>query len=121
MKTLLTAALALLPTTALADFECNIVQQCGMDQCEAFQGEPVVVREAGDLWQLNFGGQVYEGYVTSTIEGLSQIDIVIPPQQGTSALISIFDNGMAAMTFHAMSDGGLIAITGYGDCAGDGG
>ena len=113
--------LALLPTTAFADFQCTIAQQCGMGQCEAFQGEPVVVHEAGDLYEVTFGGQIYEGYVTSTLEGLAQLDIVVPPQQGTSALISIFENGTTAMTFHAMTDGGVIAVTGYGDCTGEGG
>ena len=119
MKTL-AFALLLLPTAALADFDCAIAQQCGGGACEPFGGGPMVVREVGDTWQVEIDGTVYEGYSTTTMDTGGEVSIVIPTQQGMSGLVSIYPTGEVSFTAHAYS-GQAIAITGSGNCAGVGG
>ena len=75
MKTL-AFALLLLPTAALADFDCAIAQQCGGGACEPFGGGPMVVREVGDTWQVEIDGTVYEGYSTTTMDTGGEVSIV---------------------------------------------
>jgi hypothetical protein len=112
--------LALLPTPVLADFDCALAQQCGGGTCEPFNGGPMIVRELGDTWQVEIDGTIYEGYATTTMEAGGEVSIVLPPQQGMSGLVSIYPSGEVSFTAHAYSDG-AIAITGSGNCAGEGG
>jgi hypothetical protein len=121
MKRLAIAVFACLPTAALADYSCTITQQCGLGQCEPFPGDPVVMHEAGDTWQINFGGTVYEGYVSTTVEGTGELNIVLPPQNAVSGLVSLYESGAVAMTFHALNGTDVVAITGFGSCQGTGG
>ncbi len=121
MKVAYVFALALLPAPAMAGFDCTLVQQCGGGACEPFTGGPMVLTEAGDVWQISLDGQQWQGYATTTLEVGSEVSIVIPPQSGMSGLISVYPNGEAAFTVHAMGDSGLVVITGSGNCSGEGG
>ncbi|MCX7289115.1 MAG: hypothetical protein NTW20_16615 [Rhodobacterales bacterium] len=117
----LLAVLALAPAPTLAaSFDCTIVQQCGGGTCEAFEGGPLVVKEAGDVWQVSLAGQAWEGYSTTTVEAGGEVSIVLPPQNGISGLISIYPSGEVSFTVHAYGDA-AVAITGSGTCAGEGG
>ena len=119
MKRLL-ALITLLPTPALANFDCSIERQCGGGACEAFAGGPMTVRELGDSWQVEIAGTIYEGYETTTMETGGEVSIVLPPQQGISGLVSIYPSGEVSFTVHAYSEG-AVAITGSGNCSGEGG
>jgi hypothetical protein len=121
MKRAYLFALALLPTPALAGFDCTLVQQCGGGTCEAFTGGPMVLTETGDVWQIALDGQQWQGYATATLEAGGEVSIVIPPQGGISGLISITPTGEAAFTVHATSDNTLVVITGSDSCGGVGG
>ncbi len=121
MRHALILSLVLLPAPALsASFDCTIQQQCGGGTCEPFAGGPMVVREMGDLWQVEIGGTIYEGYATTTMDTGGEVSIVLPPQQGMSGLVSIYPSGEVSFTAHAYGDG-PVAITGSGNCAGEGG
>jgi hypothetical protein len=112
--------LALLPTPALAAFDCTLTQQCGGGTCEPFTGGPLLVKESGDVWAITIGDQRFDGYSASTVVAGGEVSIVIPPQDGMSGLISIYPSGEIIFTAH--SDGGsAVAITGTGTCAGEGG
>jgi hypothetical protein len=113
--------LALLPLPALADFDCTLLQQCGGGTCEDFTGGGLLLQEAGDVWQISIDGQKWDGYATTTMADAGAVSIVIPPVDGMSGLISVYPSGEAAFTVHAMSETGLVAITGTGNCAGEGG
>jgi hypothetical protein len=119
MKRLI-AALSLVATPALADFECTIERQCGGGACEAFAGGPLILHEAGDIWQASMDGAMWEGYAASTVEDGGEIAIVIPPQQGLSGLISVYPSGEVSFTVHAYGDI-AVAITGQGNCIAGGG
>lgn len=116
----LAALLALIPSATLAGFECNIDRQCGGGTCEPFTGDPFLIEEAGDVWQISWQGQAWEGYQTSMIEAGGEVSIVIPPQNGVSGLVSIFSAGEILFTAHAMGDS-AVAITGSGTCMANGG
>jgi hypothetical protein len=103
-----------------ASFDCTILQQCGGGTCEAFDGGTMLVRQAGDVWQVSLAGQAWEGYSTTTTEAGGEVSIVLPPQNGISGLISIYPTGEVSFTVHAYGDA-AIAITGSGNCAGEGG
>ena len=121
MKHLLLAVAGMAPAPALAaSFDCAITQQCGGGTCEAFDGGPMLVQEAGDVWQVSLAGQSWEGYSTTTLVAGDEVSIVIPPQNGMSGLISIYPTGEVSFTVHAYGDA-AVAITGSGTCAGEGG
>jgi hypothetical protein len=111
-------ALALLPTPALANFECTILQQCGGGVCEPFTGGPMTITQAGDLWQVSMAGQTWEGPGT-TREDAGEFAIYLPPQNGMSGLISIYPSGEVSFTAHAYGDM-AVAITGSGTCVAPG-
>ena len=119
MKTAAIAILALFPAQAFA-FECTIAQQCGGGTCEPFAGGPLLVKEAGDVWQVSMDGQNWQGYSTTTTETGGEVSIVLPPQGGMSGLISIYHGGEISFTVHAYGSG-AVAITGSGNCMADGG
>jgi hypothetical protein len=121
MKHLVLAVALMAPAPIwAASFDCTIAQQCGGGTCEAFDGGPMLVQEAGDVWQVSLAGQSWEGYSSSTQTAEGEVSIVIPPQNGMSGLISIFPSGEVLFTAHAYGDS-AIAITGSGTCAGEGG
>lgn len=120
MKPLI-VALSLFATPALANFDCAIERQCGGGTCEAFAGDPLLLQEVGDTWQVSLNGGVWEGYSSTTLTEGGEVSIVIPPQNGVSGLVTVMPSGQVAFTVHANSDAGLIAITGEGNCAGVGG
>ena len=121
MRLAITLVLGLAPLPALAaSFECTIQTQCGGGTCEAFTGGPFLIEEAGDLWRVSSDGQSWDGYATTTVEMGGEVSIVLPPQNGMSGLISIFPSGEVLFTAHAYGDG-AVAITGMGNCAGEGG
>jgi hypothetical protein len=120
MKHAVLALLALIPTQALAGFECTIDRQCGGGTCEPFDGGPFLIQEAGDVWRISWQGQEWEGYSTTTLEAGGEASIVIPPQNGVSGLISIYPSGEISFTAHAYGDG-AVAITGSGNCMTEGG
>ena len=49
-----------------------------------------------------------------------EVSIVLPPQNGMSGLVSIFPSGEFLFTAHAYGQG-AVAITGSGNCTGEGG
>ncbi len=114
MKTL-SLVLALLPAPALADYACTLVQQCGGGACEDFTGGPATLRELGDSWQLEIGGQIWEGFGTASADTGGELSVVFPPQNGASGLASLFPSGDVLMTFHAFAES-PVAITGTGTC-----
>ena len=108
----------LVPAPALAaSFDCTIARQCGGGTCEPYGGGPLVLEEAGDLWQVSTGGQSWQGYASAAPEQGGELSIVIPPQNGVSGLISVYPSGEVSFTVHAFGEG-AIAITGSGTCAG---
>ena len=113
-------ALVLLPTPALANLDCTLAQQCGGGTCEPFTGGPMLLKEAGDVWQISLDGQQWDGYTANTPDPDAEISIVIPPQGGISGLISVLPTGEVAFTVHAAGDQGLVAITGSGTCSAGG-
>jgi hypothetical protein len=120
MRHVLLALMALSPLPAFAGFECAITRQCGGGTCEPFDGGPFLIEEAGDVWRIDWEGQAWEGYSTTTIEDGGEVSIVIPPQNGVSGLISIYPSGEISFTAHAYGDG-AVAITGSGNCMTEGG
>jgi hypothetical protein len=120
MKAVVLALLALIPTQALASFECTIDRQCGGGTCEPFDGGPFLIEEAGDYWRVSWQGQAWEGYSTTTIADGEEVSIVVPPQNGVSGLISIYPSGEISFTAHAYGDA-PVAITGSGNCMTEGG
>ncbi|MDX5351344.1 MAG: hypothetical protein LPJ95_11695 [Paracoccaceae bacterium] len=118
MKRLL-LTLAILPTPALANFECTAERQCGGGVCEPYPGGPFLVEETGETVRVLADGQTWEGYVTN--DGSSdELSIVLPPQNGMSGLITIFPDGAFLFTAHAQGDM-AVAITGEGTCVATGG
>lgn len=120
MKKLI-VVLSVFATPALANFDCAIERQCGGGACEAFAGGPLVLQETGDTWQVSLDGGVWQGYSSTTMTEGGEVSIVIPPQNGVSGLVTVMPTGQVAFTVHANSEAGLVAITGEGNCAGDGG
>jgi hypothetical protein len=121
MRLALGLLLGLVPAPILAaSFDCTIAQQCGGGTCEPFTGGSFLVQEVGDIWRVTSDGQSWEGYASTTIDAVGELSIVIPPQNGLSALISIYPSGEILFTAHAYGDG-AVAITGMGNCAGEGG
>ena len=120
MKAAALAVLALLPAPAFAGFDCSVLQQCGGGTCEAYVGGPFLIEEAGDVWRVSTDGQSWEGYLTTTMDTGGEVSIVLPPQNGMSGLVSIFPSGEFLFTAHAYGQG-AVAITGSGNCAGEGG
>jgi hypothetical protein len=121
MRLALGLLLGLAPIPGLAaSFDCAIQQQCGGGTCEPFEGGPFLVEEIGDIWRISSDGQSWDGYATTTIETAGELSIVIPPKDGLSGLVSIYPSGEILFTAHAYGDG-AVAITGMGNCAGEGG
>jgi hypothetical protein len=113
-------AFALLPTPALAGFDCTILRQCGGGTCEPFTGGNMLVEETGDVWSITMDGQRWEGYSASTLTEGGEVAVVVPPQNGMSGLISVYPSGEILFSVHA-NGSGAIAITGSGNCSGVGG
>jgi hypothetical protein len=113
-------ALAADPALA-ASFDCTIERQCGGGACDPFTGGPLVLEETGDMWQVSLDGTVWQAYASTTIEDGGEVSLVIPPQGGMSGLITVMPSGQVAFTVHANSEIGLVAITGEGNCTGEGG
>jgi hypothetical protein len=121
MRLFMPLLLALSPAPALAaSFDCVIHTQCGGGTCEPYPGGPFLIEELGDLWRVSADGQVWEGYSTTTMDTGGEVSIVLPPQGGMSGLVSIYPTGEISFTAHAYGDG-PVAITGSGNCAGEGG
>ncbi|MBN8632620.1 MAG: hypothetical protein J0L76_17415 [Rhodobacterales bacterium] len=120
MKFSVLTFLALIPTSALAGYECTATQQCGGGTCEPYAGGPFLIEEAGDVWRVSTDGQAWEGYQTTTVEAGGEVSIVLPPQNGMSGLVSIFPSGEFLFTAHAYGQG-AVAITGSGNCMAEGG
>ncbi len=102
MKTL-AFALLLLPTAALADFDCHRpLWRRGLRPLGGPWSSARSANLARDRWPIHHhdGGRL--------------------PQQGMSGLVSIYPTGEVSFTAHAYS-GQAIAITGSGNCAGVGG
>ncbi len=120
MKLSCLTLLALGAAPAFAGFECRIEQQCGGGSCEPFDGDAFLIEAAGDVWRIEWEGQLWEGYSATTIEAGGEASIVIPPQNGVSGLISIFPTGEMLFTAHAYNES-AVAITGSGNCMTEGG
>jgi hypothetical protein len=118
------AALALLPTPALAAYDCVLVEECTASGCEAFAGGQVLIRQQGEGWVITMEDTQLVG--TSALapdtgafaEGV--VSILIPPQEDMTGLISIYPTGEMFLTAHvtALQAG---AVTFSGTCAGEGG
>ena len=117
----LTLAFCLVTTPVLAAIECTIERQCGGGACDPFTGGPMVLEETGDVWQVSLDGSVWQAYASTTMEAGGDVSLVIPPQGGMSGLITVKPSGQVAFTVHADAEIGLVAITGEGTCAGEGG
>ena len=120
MKRAVLVLLGLIPAPAFAGYECIATQQCGGGTCEAYAGGPFLIEEAGDFWQVSTDGQSWDGYLTTTMDAGGEVSIVLPPQNGMSGLVSIFPSGEFLFTAHAYGQG-AVAITGSGNCTGEGG
>ena len=121
MKSLLIGLVTLLPSAALADFECFVERQCGGGQCAPWSGESLLIKAAGDVWQVDVQGTVFIGYDTSTVAS-GEVNIVVPTVAGTSGLISIMPSGASVMTFHSISDNlNLMAVSAFANCVATGG
>ena len=121
MKYATVLLLTLSASPALANFTCVVERQCGGGACEAFSGGPLTLREAAGAWQVGLGGAEWEAYPVTEIAPGGEINLVIPPQDGMSGLITVTPAGALAFTAHAGSEDGLVAITGEGTCTSEAG
>jgi len=112
------ALVALLPTQALAGFECTVSRQCGGGTCEPYPGSPFVIEQTGDTWTVQADAQVYQAFDAGTLDESGELVLVMPPQGGMSGMISIFPEGQFLFTAHAA---GPVSITGEGACVATGG
>jgi hypothetical protein len=117
MKTAL-ALLALLPTSAMAGFDCAVDRQCGGGTCEPFAGGPFAIEQSGDIWEVKLGDQLWQAFDAGHIDDTGELVLVMPPQAGMSGMISIFPDGKFLFTAHAA---GPVAISGEGACTATGG
>jgi hypothetical protein len=117
MKTAL-ALLALLPTSAMAGFDCTVDRQCGGGTCEPFAGGPFAIEQSGDIWEVKLGDQLWQAFDAGHIDDTGELVLVMPPQAGMSGMISIFPDGKFLFTAHAA---GPVAISGEGACTATGG
>jgi hypothetical protein len=115
MKHILLIATLLAPAPAMADFSCTLERQCGGGTCEPFAGGPMLLTEAGDVWQVTIGDQTWEGYSTTTVT-TGELSIVIPPQSDISGLVSVYPSGNGVFTVHTDGPDGLVVISGTGTC-----
>ena len=124
-------AIALLPTAALAAFDCTLQTMCVMATCEPVGDIPVLVKPEGDLWTLTFPDTppLTGPAIAGGAEGNS-VTIAFPPQafglDSLSGLLDIFPSGQLVFTAHSTSTGGVMEMTGLpvsytGLCAGEGG
>lgn len=118
MKAAALALLALLPTQALAGFECTVDRQCGGGTCEPFAGGPFLIDQAGDIWEVKSGDQTWQAFDAGDIDDTGELVLIMPPQAGMSGMISIFPEGQFLFTAHAA---GPVAISGEGACTATGG
>lgn len=109
---------ALLPTSALAGFDCTVERQCGGGTCEPFTGGPFAIEQIGDTWSVKLGEQVWQAFDSGHIDDTGELVLVMPPQAGMSGMISIFPDGKFLFTAHAA---GPVAISGEGACTATGG
>lgn len=118
MKFAALALVALMPTAALAGFDCTVDRQCGGGTCEPFQGGPFAIEPTGDTWEVKLGEQVWQAFDAGHIEDTGELVLVMPPQAGMSGMISIFADRKFLFTAHAA---GPVAISGEGACTATGG
>lgn len=118
MRSVVLAMLALLPTQALAGFECTVARQCGGGTCEPYSGGPFVIEQTGDTWSVTADAQSWQAFDAGYVEDTGELVLVMPPQGGMSGMISIFPEGQFLFTAHAA---GPISITGEGSCVATGG
>lgn len=118
MKHAVLAALALIPAPALAGFECTAERQCGGGTCEAYAGDPFLIEQAGDIWEVKSGDQSWQAFDAGNVDDTGELVLVMPPQAGMSGLVSIFPDGKFLFTAHAA---GPVAISGEGACVATGG
>jgi hypothetical protein len=109
---------ALLPAPALAGFECTVERQCGGGTCEAYSGGPFLIEPAGDIWEVKSGDQTWQAFDAGHIDDTGELVLVMPPQAGMSAMVSVFPDGKFLFTAHAA---GPVAISGEGACVATGG
>lgn len=112
------ALAALLPTTALAGYECTASRQCGGGACEVYPGGPFKIEQSGDVWTVQADAQTYQAFDAGSIDASGELVLVMPPQGGMSGMISIFPEGQFLFTAHAA---GPVSITGEGTCVATGG
>lgn len=121
MKRLL-LPLLLVPTTALADFDCQFQQTCTPEGCTPYEGGPMAVRQAGETYLVIVGDDTRVGYETTTDGPEGLFSLVIPPgDDAFSALLTILPSGSAGMSVHGGADIDVQIFTLTGLCAGDGG
>jgi hypothetical protein len=126
-------ALALLPTPALAGFDCVLQTVCIMATCEPAGDIPVLVKQDGDNWTITFPEAApLTGIPLAGSAEANSITIALPPQDAfefdrLSGLIDIFPSGTIVMTAHSHNTGSVMdGMTGLtasytGLCAGEGG
>lgn len=119
MKHAALAVLALiLPTSAIAGYECRVDRQCGGGTCEPYAGGPFLIDQVGDLWEVKSGDQTWQAFDAGRIDDGGELVLIMPPQGGMTGMVSIFPEGAFLFTAHAA---GPVAISGEGACVTTGG
>jgi hypothetical protein len=97
------AALALLPTPALADFDCTLVEECSKTGCLPFPGGPLLLRDQGERWTITLDDTALTGVALSGADGpaLDMVTLAVPYQDDMSGWISIYPTGELTFTVHA--------------------
>jgi len=127
------AGLTLLPTPALAAFDCVLQTYCAMATCESAGDVAVLIKQEGEVWIMD-DGQGSPPLLGMAIAGgaeENEVTIVFAPEdqdpsQPISALLDIYPTGQLAFTIHSHATGGVMDMTGVpvsytGLCAGEGG
>ncbi|OYW53613.1 MAG: hypothetical protein B7Z10_03665 [Rhodobacterales bacterium 32-66-7] len=120
----LIAAIALLPTPALAAFDCVLVEECSNSGCEAVDGGPLLIKDEGDNWTITMNDGQLVGYSAWALESDTfadgEVAILMPTQDGFTGLINVYSTGELVFTLHSnIFKAG--AITYFGNCASEGG
>jgi hypothetical protein len=116
----LLAALAFLPTPALADFDCTLVEECAKTGCLPFPGGPLLLRDQGEGWTITLDDTALTGVALAGAAGSAPdvVTLAVPFQDDMSGWISIYPTGELTFTVRTLTVG---SVTFNGTCSAAGG